>query len=69
MRETLGADRLLEGPQAAEEIRRRSLNPAGERATSCLVRPQTTEECRIAIAELAAVGFRPPPIGALTTFC
>lgn len=68
VREMLGADRLLEGPQAAEEIRRRSLNPDGERATSCLIRPQGTEECRIAIAELAAVDCRPRPIGALTTF-
>jgi len=68
VRERLGPDRTLEGPQAADEIRRRSLNPAGERALSYLVRPQSTEECRIAIAELAAVGCRPRPIGALTTF-
>lgn len=68
VRDTLGSDRMLAGPQAAEEIRRRSLNPADERATSCLVRPQSTEECRVAIAELAAVGCRPRPVGALTTF-
>jgi FAD/FMN-containing dehydrogenase len=68
VRETLGPDRMLESSQATEEIRRRSLNPADERATSCLVRPRSTEECRIAIAELAAVGCRPRPIGGLTTF-
>ncbi len=68
VRATLGRDRVLEGPQAADEIRRRSLNPAGERALSCLVRPRSTEECRVVVAELAAVGCRPRPIGALTTF-
>lgn len=59
---------MLEGPQATDEIRRRSLNPDGERALSCLVRPQSSEACRVAIAELAAIGCRPRPIGALTTF-
>lgn len=68
VRATLGDDRMLEGSRAAEEIRRRSLNPSDERATSCLVRPRSTEECRIAIAALAEVGCRPRPIGALTTF-
>lgn len=68
MRETLGRDRVLEGPQAADEVRRRSLNPADERATSCVVRPRSTEECRVAVAELAAAGCRPRPIAGLTTF-
>ncbi len=68
LRGTLGRDRILEGPLAAEEIQRRSLNPAGEGAPQLLLRPQHTEECRLAVDVLRSVGCYPHPIGSLTTF-
>jgi hypothetical protein len=68
LRGTLGRDRILEGSLAAQEIQRRSLNPAGDGALQCLVRPQSTEECRIAVEVLGSVGCYPQPIGSLTTF-
>jgi hypothetical protein len=68
LRDTLGRDRILERPLAAQEIRRRSLNPAGDGALQYLLRPQSTEECRIAIEVLGSVGCYPQPIGSLTTF-
>jgi FAD/FMN-containing dehydrogenase len=68
LRGTLGRDRILEGPLAAKEIQRRSLNPASDRAPHYLLRPQTTEECRIAVELLGSVGCHPQPIGSLTTF-
>ena len=51
-----------------EEIQRRSLNPAGDGALQYLLRPQNTEECRIAVEVLGSVGCHPQPIGSLTTF-
>ncbi len=68
LRGTLGRDRILEGPAAAAEIQRRSLSPVGDGAPQRLVRPQSTEECRIAVEVLASIGCRPQPIGGLTTF-
>lgn len=68
LRGTLGPDRILEGSHAADTIRRRSLNPADERLPRWLVRPRSTEECRLAVAALAEVGARAHPIGARTTF-
>ncbi|MCC6848773.1 MAG: FAD-binding oxidoreductase [Deltaproteobacteria bacterium] len=68
LRDALGRDRILEGAPAIHEIRRRSLNPADDAALRCLLRPQSSEECRIAIEVLGEAGCRPRPIGALTTF-
>jgi len=68
LRETLGRDRVLEGPSAADEIRRRSLNPASDGAPDVLVRPETTDECRTAVELVASEGLAPHPVGALTTF-
>jgi FAD/FMN-containing dehydrogenase len=68
LRGALGRDRILEGPLAAKEIQRRSLNPAGDGAPQLLLRPQNTEECRIAVEVLGSVGCYPHPIGSLTTF-
>lgn len=63
----LGADRVLTASPAADEMQRRSLNPAGP-APQYLVRPRSTEECRIAVEALAARGCAPDPIASLTTF-
>ncbi len=68
LRATLGPDRILERPLAAEDIQRRSLNPATDAAPQYLVRPQSTEECRITVEVLGSVGCYPHPIGSLTTF-
>ncbi len=68
LRGTLGRDRILEGPLAAKEIQRRSLNPVGDGAPQYLLRPQSTEECRIAVEVLRSVDRHPHPIGSLTTF-
>src|SRR5437667_5879809 len=68
LRGTLGRDRILERPLAAEEIHRRTLNPTGDVAPQLLLRPQNTEECRIAVEVLGSVGCYPHPIGSLTTF-
>src|SRR5439155_19715311 len=68
LRATLDRDRILERPLAAKEIQRRSLNPASDNAPQLLLRPQNTEECRIAVEVLGSVGCYPDPIGSLTTF-
>lgn len=66
--DALGRDRVLAGPPASREIRRRSLNPSEAGALRCLVRPRNTDECRVAIEVLGSVGCDPQPIGSLTTF-
>jgi hypothetical protein len=68
LRGELERDRILDGPPAAEEIRRRTLNPGGDVAPQCLLRPQNTEECRIVVAALGSIRRDPNPIGSLTTF-
>ncbi|MBX3026438.1 FAD-binding oxidoreductase [bacterium] len=68
LRDALGADRVLEGAPAAAALRGRGLNPGSDPAPRYLLRPRTTEECRRAVAELAAVGASAWPIAALTTF-
>ena len=67
LRGALGPDRILEGPPAMHEIQSRSLN----QRTMCawiLLRPQKTEECRIAVEALGSIDCDPQPIAALTTF-
>ena len=64
----LGRDRVLEGPPAANEIRPRNLNPGSDIPPQRLLRPQNTEECRIVVTALSAIGCYPNPIGSLTTF-
>lgn len=68
LRAALGPDRVLVGPPAAAALRGRGLNPASDPAPRCLLRPRTTEECRLAVATLAEVGVGAEPIAALTTF-
>jgi FAD/FMN-containing dehydrogenase len=68
LRGELDRDRILEGPQAAKEVQRRSLNPGGDVAPQYLLRPQNTKECRVVVAALSSIGCYPNPIGALTTF-
>lgn len=68
LRDELGADRVLGGAPAADEVQRRSLNPLGEVRPLHLLRPRNTEECRVIFQALAAVDCYPHPIAALTTF-
>lgn len=68
LRDTLGPDRVLDHRQTAQEIQQRSLNPTSDRAPRILVRPQSTEECRLAIEVLGSAGAHPRPIASLTTF-
>jgi hypothetical protein len=64
----LGAGRLLHGPPATSEVESRNLNPGSAIAPRYLLRPQSTEECRIIVAALDSIGCYPHPIGSLTTF-
>jgi len=68
LRDELGADRVLDGSPAGDEVQRRSLNPLSEVPPRCLLRPRNTEECRVIVKALAAVDCYPHPIAALTTF-
>ncbi len=68
LRRELGPDRVLVGDAATQLIRQRSLNPESDASIRYLLRPRNTEECRVVVETLAAVGAYPNPTGALTTF-